>query len=156
MKSGQKNGSPPANVSMATHAVVAATLAEGGASHAKVLASMGLTETQWNESTLYWMAKLAEDAQQRGAEAQLAIEYSTAFAEAQTAAAPVIAMTPEEWAHLTVEIQVEGSTGEPLARRDLSLADYLRLVRDFSRRLSTDAAEQQRFFATYQSLHSVA
>ncbi len=144
------NGAPP--MSLEAHAVIAATLAEGPGSVVEVLTSVGFTEKQWNAATLYWMSKLAEDAQLHGAGAQLAIEYSTYFARAQGDLAPVVPMTPEEWARLTVDVQKEGSTGEPLARRNLSLPDYLRLLRDFTRRLSTDAEEQQRFFATYQQL----
>jgi hypothetical protein len=98
------------------------------------------------------MNALAADAQKNGAEARLAILYSNAYSTAQDAAAPVPVMSPEDWAHLTVEVQVEGGPAQPLARRNLSLADYLRLVRHFAKRLSSDPEEDRRFFQRFLAL----
>lgn len=117
-----------------------------------MLESFRVTDAQWNDSSGYWMNKLAEDAQKNGADARLPIVYSNAFSEAQDAAAPVTPMTPEDWAQLTVEAQVEGGPGQPIARRNLSLADYLRLVRHWAKRLSSDPDEQNRFFQRYLAL----
>jgi hypothetical protein len=143
---------PPHGVTLVAHAEIAALIAEGQQPQREVLAAAGLTEPQWNDATMYWMPKLASDAAEKGAEATLAIEYSDAFAAAQERLAATVAMTPEEWATLTVEIQSEGGTGEPLARRRLSLPDYLRVARQMAKRLSTDASEQKRFMSTYLAL----
>ncbi len=143
---------PPHGITLEQHAQIAAAIAEGTRAYAEVLRSVQLTDAQWNESTAYWMPKLAEDAQRNGARATLAILYSDAFGNAQNALAPLPAMTPEEWATLTVEVQREGGPAAPLARRRLSLADYLRLSRSFARRLSRDPAEEARFFAQYVAL----
>jgi hypothetical protein len=136
----------PHDIGLEQHAHIAAALAEGTRSQAQVLESFRISEAQWNESTAHWMNALAEDAKKNGVEARLAILYSNAFSAAQDAAAPVPPMTPEEWAQLTVEVQLEGGPGQPLARRNLSLADYLRLVRHFAKRLSSDPDEDRRFF----------
>jgi hypothetical protein len=146
----------PHGISLTQHAQIAAALAEGDRPYADVLQSMALTESQWNESTQYWMPKLAEDAQARGAEAVLAIEYSDAFSTAQDAHAPLREMTPEDWAHLTVEIQSEGTASHALARRNFSVADYLRLARHMAKRLSTHPPEQKRFFDRYVALQPKA
>lgn len=143
---------PPHGITLEAHAEIAAAIAEGTRKYADVLESVRLTEPQWNESTAYWMPKLAEDAMQNGVQARLAIVYSDAFSRAQDAMAPVPPMTPEDWATLTVEVQKEGGPGEPLARRNLSLADYLRLARHFAKRLSSDPMEQEQFFARYVAL----
>lgn len=147
---------PPHGITLEAHAEIAAAIAEGTRKYADVLESVRLTETQWNESTAYWMPKLAEDAQQNGVQARLAIVYSDAFSKAQDAMAPVPEMSPEDWATLTVEVQVEGGPGQPLARRNLSLADYLRLARHFAKRLSRDPVEQDRFFTRYVALQPKA
>lgn len=143
---------PPHGITLERHAQIAAGIAEGSIPYAKVLENAGVTDPQWNESTAYWMPKLAEDAQNNGAQARLAIVYSDAFSRAQDQQAPLPTMSPEEWAALTVEVQCEGGPGLPLARRNLSVADYLRLARSFAHRLTTDPEEQERFFARYLKL----
>lgn len=146
---------PPHAIDLEQHARISAALAEGTRPQAEVLEGFGITDAQWNESSAYWMPKLAEDAQRNGAAARLPIVYSNAFSEAQDAAAPVPPMSPEDWAQLTVEIQIEGGPGQPLARRNLSLADYLRLARHFAKRLSSDPEEQRRFFERFLALQPV-
>lgn len=143
---------PPHGIELEQHARIAAALAEGGRPQAEVLEGFRVTESQWNDSTGYWMNELAGDAQKNGAQAKLPILYSNAYSEAQDALAPVPQMSPEEWAQLTVELQSEGGPGQPLARRNLSLADYLRLARHFAKRLSSDPDEQQKFFDRYLAL----
>lgn len=143
---------PPHGIDLEQHATISATLSEGTRPQDQVLEGFRITDAQWNESTSFWMNALAEDAQKNGAEARLPIQYSDAYSKAQDALAPVPPMTPEEWAHLTVEVQDEGGPGQPLARRNLSLADYLRLARHFAKRLSSDPEEQQRFFDRFLAL----
>jgi hypothetical protein len=138
---------------MIAHAQISASIAEGTQPQREVLTAVGLTEEQWNESTAYWLPKLADDAREKGAEATLAIEYSAAFAAAQDGLGATPAMTPEDWAALTVEIQQSGSPTEPLARRRFSLADYLRVARAMAARLSSNPAEQKRFMTAYVALN---
>jgi len=144
--------SPPHGISLVAHAQISAALAEGTRPQNEVLASFQLNEKQWLESTTYWLPKLAEDAQANGAQARLAIEYSDAFSAAQDSFAPVKPMTAEEWAVLVVEVQRDENPSPPLARRQLSLADYFRLARHFARLLSSDPTEQKRYLDRYLSL----
>jgi hypothetical protein len=145
----ESDDAPPHGIDLERHACIAAELAEGNVASAQVLERHGLDERKWNESTTYWMPKIAEDAQKNGAQAKLAVVYSQAFGKTQDSLAPVPPMTPEDWATLTVEVQRDGDPGRALARRNLSLPDYIRLSRSFAARLSGDPVEQERFFARY-------
>jgi hypothetical protein len=143
---------PPHGVTLFDHAKIAAKVAENDRPTADVLAEHELTEAQWNESTTYWMGRMADDVTQHGIEAKVPTTYSDAFGKAQDAIKPVPPMTPEEWATLTVEVQQSGGPARPLAARNLSIPDYLRLARHWARVLSSVPAQNRRFFATYEAL----
>jgi len=143
---------PPHGISMERHAEVSAFIAEGDAPLAKVLERFGIPEDHWNASTAYWMHAMADDAMKNGVQCRVPMLYSDAFAKAQDSIKPAPAMTPEEWATLTVEIQQVGNPAQPLARRNLSTADYIRSARHWAKTLSSDPAQNKRFFATYESL----
>ena len=144
---------PPApRISLEEHARISAHIAEGDRPVKEVLDAEGVDETEWNAATGHWMQAMADDATKRGADATVVHDYSDAFSKAQDAIRPVPAMTPEEWAELTVEILKAGGPARPLAARTLSKADYLRLSRYWAKTLSHDTAQNKRFFATFEAL----
>lgn len=139
-------------ISMAEHARITALIAEGDRPLKDVLAAEGVSDDEWNDATVHWMNAMAADAAAKGAGAVLAIDYADVFGKAQDALKPVPAMTPEEWAALTVEVLNAGGPAKPLATRNLSKADYLRLSRHWAKRLPANPAENKRFFATFEAL----
>jgi len=142
----------PHGITLFNHAQIAAEIAEGARPEAAVLRDHDLDEARWNESTLYWMARMGRDARDNGRNARLPHLYSDAFSKAQDALKPVPQMDAASYAKLVVDIQRAGGPAEPLAVRGLSTADYLRLSRHWARVLSTDPAEAKMFFETYQRL----
>jgi hypothetical protein len=144
----------PHGLTLERHAAIAAAIAEGDRAPGEVLAREGVGEAAWAEATAAWMTRIADEARERPTGATLANAYSEAFARAQDALAPLRPMDAVAWAALTVEVQREGGPARPLARRGLSLADYLRLARAFARRLSADPEESAAFFAAYEAAAS--
>jgi hypothetical protein len=144
----------PHGVALFDHAQIGAELAEADVPQSVVLEKHGLTEAQWNESTAYWMARIGDDVRERGADARVPLVYSDAFAQAQDGMKPVPSLDASSYAKLVVDIQKAGGPAEPLRVRALSMADYLRLSRHWARVLSTDSAQAEAFFATYEALHS--
>lgn len=142
----------PHGISLIDHAEIAAAIAEGDRSEEAVLEGRGLTSDQWLASTVHWSTRMAEDAQAKGADAVVAVVYSEAFARAQDALKPAPQMSPEAWAKLVVEIQIEADPAGPLAERRLSLADYMRTARAMARLLTQDPAASRAFAETYQAL----
>jgi hypothetical protein len=145
---------PPPRITLEDHARISASIAERDRSMKEVLEAERIDESAWMDATSYWMKKMAEDAAQRGVEATLAIDYSDAFSRAQDAIRPVPEMTPEEWAGLAAEILIAGGPGRPLAARNLSQADYLRLARHWAKRLAGDPAQNRRYFVTFEAMVS--
>ena len=143
---------PPHGITLIDHAKISALVAEGDRPVAKVLEACKITDNQWSDSTTYWMTRMGDDVAKSGVDAKIPIVYSDAFGKAQDAIKPLPEMSPEEWATLTVEIQTIGNPARPLATRNLSQADFLRLARHWARTLSSDPAQNKRFFATYVSL----
>jgi hypothetical protein len=157
-ENGVGGGAPPASadsdapkLSLTQHAEISAQLAEGTRPQREVLNEPELSEAEWNHATQFWMLRIAEDTQTHGAAATLGILYSDAFAKAQDGLKGVIEMAPEQWATLSVEIQQQGPA-RPLARRNLSNSDYIRLARHFARVLSSDPRAHDRYWQTYQAL----
>jgi hypothetical protein len=146
-----KSDASEPKLSLAEHAALSAHLAEGTRSQAELLQERGLSEEEWNDATQFWMMRLARDTELHGANATLAITYSDVFAKTQDQLKAIAELAPEEWATLTVEIQQQG-LARPLAQRNLSNADYIRLARHFARLLSGNPSAHDRYWKTYQSL----
>lgn len=142
----------PHGVTLFDHAQISAAIAEGDHTLAEILEPRRLTEAQWNESSLYWMTRMGDDARDHGKDARIALVYSDAFSKAQDALKARAVMDAATYAKLVVDIQAAGGPALPLAARALSMADYLRLSRHFARLLSTDAGQAKVFFDTYQAL----
>lgn len=130
--------SASASISLEKHAQISAEIAEGVAREADVLKSYGITTEEWTEATRYHMTAIAEDAQRHGIDAQLAVKYSDSFSEHQQGLKPALNMTPEQWSELQFDIDRESSTEIPLASRQMSLADYMRLVRIYAKRIAEE------------------
>lgn len=145
----------PHGLTLFDHAQISAEIAEGDRPMAAVLTAHNLTEAQWNESTMYWMARIGNDALEHGQDARIPHVYSDAFGAAQDALKPVRAMDAASYAKLVVDIQRAGGPAQPLAARGLSTADYLRLSRHWAYILSTDPAQARTYFEAYQALQEM-
>jgi hypothetical protein len=95
---------------------------------------------------------MGEDAMEHGADATLADTYSAAFAAAQDGLTAPRELSPEEYAELVVSVMQHGSVEQPLAARQWSKADYMRICRTMAKRLSSDPHQQERFFERFRSL----
>lgn len=124
------------------HATLSAWLAEG-TPLAELLAQRSVTEELWNAATLAWTEAMAVDVRTHGTDARLPILYSEAFAAAQSSIRPVPELTPDDWARLQHRLET-GNREEVLAESGLRLADYVRLVRVWTRRLAEDPAASAR------------
>lgn len=144
----------PHGVTLFDHAQIAAQIAEGDELTGSILATRGLTEEQWNESTLYWMGRMGDDVRDHGEDARIPLVYSEAFGKAQDAIKPPPDMDPRSYARLIVDIQRAGGPAVPLAARGLSTADYLRLSRRLAVVLSSDPEASRAFAETYEALHA--
>ena len=142
----------PHGITLFDHAQIAAEVAEGDRPLAEILEGHELTEAAWNESTMYWMARLGDDVREHGQDAKIPHVYSDAFGKAQDALKPAPSMDATSYAKLVVDVQLAGGPAQPLAARGLSQADYLRLARHMARVLSMDPAEAEVFFEAYQRL----
>lgn len=153
---GAEQAGAPHGITLFDHAEISAEIAEGDRLLAEILEPRRLTEEAWNESTLFWMKRIGDDALSHGQDAKLALVYGDAFATAQGARKAVVDMPPEAYAALVVDIQRSGGPAAPLETRGLSIADYLRLSRQQATRLSSDPEAAARFFETYRTLHGDA
>jgi hypothetical protein len=103
-----------------------------------------LTEAQWTEATVFWAQRMGEDAQpdpNGNVHPRIALAFSEAFARAQDAKRPLVQLSVEQWAELVLEIEIEDlGAGPVLARRQLRMADYSRLVRHWAKAIATDPA----------------
>jgi hypothetical protein len=115
-----------------------------------------LTESEWNEATLYWMKRMGDDTMKHAEHATIPIVYSDAFSKAQDALKPLPAMDIEGYAALVAAIQTAGSPAAPLAVRGLSNADYLRLSRHFAGAMAADPMLARQFFDLLQALQPPA
>ncbi|MGK3964023.1 hypothetical protein WMF38_07570 [Sorangium sp. So ce118] len=146
----------PHGVTLFDHAQMSAEIAEGDRPPAAILEAHGLTEAQWNEASIFWMSRIGEDVREHGQDARIPLVYSDAFAKSQDALKPPPSVDTAAYAKLVVDIQAAGGPAQPLAARNLSLADYLRLSRHMARLLSTDPAEARAFSEAYQRLQPAA
>jgi len=146
----------PHGITLFDHAQISAEIAEADRPLAAILEPRGLTETQWNEASVFWMTRMGEDVREHGENARVPHVYSEAFSKAQDALKPPPPMEAATYAKLVVDVQVAGGPAQPLAVRGLSLADYLRLSRNMARVLSSDPTEAKIFFEAYQRLQPAA
>ncbi len=122
------------------HARISAEIAEGDEPQNQILERHQISEADWLAATNVHMSRLAQDTLEKGAEATLAIRYSEIFSEHQRKLKPVADYSPEQWAELAYDIEREGSPERPLSARQLSLADYFRLLDSFTRRIVAEPA----------------
>lgn len=130
---------PPHGIDLASFAAISADLAEADRPVADVLATQSLTDAAWTEVTLFWAHQMGENAREAalaGAEPETALEFSEAFARAQDAKRPLVALSVGEWHALKGEIDRIGLP-RALAQRALGLADYSRLIRHWAREIAT-------------------
>ncbi len=139
-------------ISLVTHAQISAELAEGTRSQDEILEQHGYLPEEWQTATIHWMGQLGEDVQTNGAQAELPLVYSDAFARRQNELAATPSITPEQWAELQFDIEKEGGLEVPLGSRQLSLPDYFRLVRHYSKRLAEDPGTQLRYSTRIEEL----
>lgn len=159
---GENDGAPdeapreegPHGITLLDHAHLSAEIAEGARSQATVLAARRITEAAWNEATIFWMSRMDEDVRTHGQDATVPHVYSDAFSKAQDALAPLPPTDAASYARLVVDIQRAGGPSQPLSRRGLSTADYLRLSRHWAAVLSSDPAEARLYADAYQALHA--
>lgn len=142
----------PGGVTLFDHAEISAALAEGDRTEAEILEARGLGAETWQEASLFWMTRMGDDVRDHGEKARMPIVYSDAFSAAQDALRPVPPMDAEGYAALTVEVQRAGGPAEPLARRGLSQADFMRLARHFARVLSSDPAQNKLFVEAFERM----
>lgn len=142
----------PHGISLKRHATIAAELGEGELSPAEVLETHGIGQSEWNEASQFWMARLGEDALENGANARLALIYSDAFARAQDALAAPPTITPEDYAALVVDIMRYGGPHVPLSERGLSTADYIRMSRYFAARFAREPMDHRRYVVAFERL----
>lgn len=141
----------PHGVTLFDHAQIAAEVAEGDKPLRAVLEAHNLSETAWNETTMYWMTRMGDDVRDHAEKARIPVVYSDAFAKAQDALKPLPPMDIEGYATLVAAIQRAGSPARPLAARSLSVPDYLRLSRHFAKTMAQDPNQAQRYFDTLES-----
>ncbi len=141
------SGGPPCGVHLIAYATISADLAEGDRPESEVLAAHGLNADDFTRVTLFWSARMAEDAQARGADAKVPQLFSEAFARAQDQKRAAPHFTVEEWAALTEELAGAESLERGLEGRRLTAADYLRATRLWARALAADPDLHARFEA---------
>lgn len=79
-----------------TYAHICAECAEGTQPITEILERWGLSQQQWQHLTEHWLGLIAQDAQDKGADCDLALAYADAFGQAQDALAKRLEITPEE------------------------------------------------------------
>ena len=118
---GVSQSGAPHGITLFDHAQISAEIAEGNRFQADILQAHGLTESQWNEASLFWMNRIGEDVRVHGQDARIPLVYSDAFGKAQDALKLPLTMDAASYAKLVVDIQVAGGPTQPLAVRGLSL-----------------------------------
>lgn len=131
---------PESELSLEAFALVSAAIGEGDQTLTAVLAAHEIKPETWRKASEQWSLAIASD------EALEAI-YSEALVRAQDQQKPIPAMTPEQWAALSVEVAAEGR--QALSRRGLGPPDLLRLARHWARALGADKALAARYHRAF-------
>ncbi len=142
---------PPHGVHLIAYATICADIAEGDRPQGVILAAHGLTDAQWTEVVVFWSRRMADDAEDRGPDAKVALVFSDAFAQAQDRKKAPTPLTVEDWAALTEEMSRSEAPERCLAARRMSTADYLRSSRYWAQALATDAELNEQFEAAREA-----
>ena len=122
-------------IDLETYAKISADIAEGDVPYDRVLLRHRVDDAAWNEATLHWNRTMGESA---AVDPALAIRFSELFAAAQDAKKPLAPLDVLGWADLVSDVEAIG-LARALAKRQLSNADYFRLVRHWAKALGRDA-----------------
>ncbi len=150
----QLPGGPPADapipsdpvdgVDLQTYALISAHLAEGVDPRDRVLHMHRLDETRWLHIEQTHLLRIAS-ATLRGDRSR-AEEFDRLYLEAQDALGPVEPSRPlDRYAQLVARIERGDNPGLVAKQDGLSLADFGRLSRAWTRRLAQDAAMSRQF-----------
>jgi hypothetical protein len=130
---------PIAGIDLATYAKISAELAEKREPRAAVLRACGLTELVWLRVEQGWLVRIATAAM-RG-DPSLATELDRLYTAAQDSFGPTDPTRPlDHYATLVARMEAGEDPADTLAADGLSLADWGRLQRAWTRRLANDAA----------------
>ena len=129
---------PEPTVSLADYARISAELGEQRAPRAEVLARHQLDELGWMLEERGWLEGIARQAA-AGDEAPAA-EYGARFVAAQDALAEPheARRTRADWAELTAALEVAEDVSRELGRREVRLAEWMRLERRMEREAGED------------------
>jgi hypothetical protein len=122
-------------IDLETYAKISADIAEGDVPYRDVLALHQITDQAWTDATLYWNRTIGEAA---ATDPALPIRFSDLFAAAQDAKKKLAPLDVQGWADLVTDVEGVG-LARALAKRQLSNADYFRLVRHWAKALGRDA-----------------
>lgn len=123
-------------IDLARYATISADLAEGDRSMKDVLEAHGLAQAEWDAASLHWATRMAEEAR---VSPELAIAFSEAFAKAQDAKKPLPPYDVVGYATLMNEVESLG-LARALGKRQISKADYFRLIRHWAKAIASDVA----------------
>jgi hypothetical protein len=130
-------------IDLETYARISADLAEGDRPPREILAAHEISDDAWSAATLYWNNAMAEAARH---DPGLAIRFSELFAAAQDAKKPLAPLDVNGWADLVTDVESLG-LARALQKRQLSNADYFRLVRHWAKALGQDPALSRAYAA---------
>lgn len=135
---------PIDGVDFPTYVRISAILAENKAPRAGVLAANGLDEVRWAFVEQGFLLRVATAAL-RG-DPSLASELDRLYVEAQDALGPTDPIRPlDRYAELVARMESGEPPPQVLASDGLSLADWARLQRAWTRRLAQDAEMTSKF-----------
>lgn len=112
-------------IDLVRFATVSADLAEGDRTMREVLEAHGIDDAKWDEASRHWSSP------------EWTIAFGEAFAAAQDAKKPIPPYDVVGWATLVNDVQEIG-LARALAKRQISKADYFRLVRHWAKAIATN------------------
>lgn len=134
-------------IDLEAYAKISADIAEGDVSYQDILKLHQISDKAWNDATLYWNRTMAESAALASDPAEsLPVRFSELFAAAQDAKKPLAPLDAVGWADLVTDVENIG-LARALAKRQLSSADYFRLVRHWAKTLGRDLEANRAYSA---------
>jgi hypothetical protein len=128
---------PVQGVDLATYARVAAGIAEQRRPQDEVLREAGIDEGDWIDAERTWLLRIAASLLQ--GDVALIEQYEQLYIEAQDALGPPGPSRPfEDYARIMAQIQRGAPAARVLQAEGLSLADWARLHRSWSKRAAQD------------------